>query len=81
MSSRAAKPQTPQLELTPREREVLALVATGLSNTDIAERMHVGVTTVKTHIASLMQKTDSPTRVHLAVLAVRHDLTATDGVG
>lgn len=55
---------------------MLALVATGMSNAAIAAHMHVGVTTVKTHVASLMQKTDSPTRVHLAVLAVRHDLVA-----
>lgn len=74
MCSRAAKPRGPKLELTPREWDVLSLVATGLSNADIAERMHIGVTTVKTHIASLMQKTNSQTRVHLAVLAVRHDL-------
>jgi DNA-binding NarL/FixJ family response regulator len=75
-SSRAGTPPGPRLDLTPREREVLALVATGASNADIAAQMHVGVTTVKTHIANLMQKTGSPTRVHLAVLAVRHDLTA-----
>lgn len=65
----------PELPLTPREREVLAHVGMGLSNSDIAGRLHVGVTTVKTHIANLMQKTGSPSRVHLAVLAVRHDLT------
>ena len=75
-SARATKPKGPKPALTPREREVLALLATGLSNADIADRMHIGVTTVKTHVASLMQKTASPTRVHLAVLAVRHDLTA-----
>jgi DNA-binding NarL/FixJ family response regulator len=81
MSAWAARPQNLMLELTPRERQVLTLVATGLSNADIAERMHIGITTVKTHVASVMQKTDSPTRVHLAVLAVRHDLTGSDGVG
>lgn len=69
-----SRPQ-PELPLTPRERDVLAHVGMGLSNSDIAERLHVGVTTVKTHIANLMDKTDSPSRVHLAVLAVRHDLT------
>lgn len=72
VTARASRPTGPKLQLTPREREVL--VATGLSNMDIAERMHVGVTTVKTHVANLMQKTGCPTRVHLAVLAVRHDL-------
>jgi DNA-binding NarL/FixJ family response regulator len=67
------RPQ-PAVALTPREREVLGHVATGLSNADIANRMHVGITTVKTHVASLMRKTGSPTRVHLAVRAVRDNL-------
>jgi DNA-binding NarL/FixJ family response regulator len=55
--------------LTARERDVLHLVAEGLSNTEIAERLHIGVTTVKTHITSLMTKTDSPNRVRLALYA------------
>lgn len=62
------------MSLTPREREVLGHVAKGLSSADIANRMHLGITTVKTHVASLMRKTGSPTRVHLAVLAVRQHL-------
>lgn len=55
--------------LTPREQEVLDLVAEGLSNAEIAERLHIGVTTVKTHITSLMTKTNSPNRVRLALFA------------
>lgn len=55
--------------LTTREREVLTLVAAGLSNTQIAEQLHIGVTTVKTHITNLMTKTDSPNRVRLALHA------------
>jgi DNA-binding NarL/FixJ family response regulator len=55
--------------LTVRELDVLDLVAEGLSNTEIAERLHIGVTTVKTHITSLMTKTDSPNRVRLALYA------------
>ncbi|MET8280270.1 response regulator transcription factor [Micromonospora sp. NPDC005174] len=55
--------------LTARERDVLDLVAEGLSNTEIAERLHIGVTTVKTHITSLMTKTESPNRVRLALFA------------
>ncbi|MEV4636717.1 response regulator transcription factor [Actinoplanes sp. NPDC049548] len=55
--------------LTTRERDVLELVAEGLSNTEIAERLHIGVTTVKTHVTSLMAKTDSPNRVRLALYA------------
>jgi DNA-binding NarL/FixJ family response regulator len=55
--------------LTAREQDVLNLVADGLSNTEIAERLHIGVTTVKTHITSLMTKTESPNRVRLALFA------------
>jgi DNA-binding NarL/FixJ family response regulator len=54
--------------LTEREEEVLALVGEGLSNAEIAERLHCGVTTVKTHVASLMRKTGCPNRIRLAVL-------------
>jgi DNA-binding NarL/FixJ family response regulator len=55
--------------LTERERDVLDLVGAGLTNGEIAERLHIGVTTVKTHITSLLAKTDSPNRVRLALLA------------
>ncbi|WP_431935282.1 response regulator [Micromonospora sp. RP3T] len=55
--------------LTAREQDVLDLVAEGLANTEIAERLHIGVTTVKTHITSLMAKTGSPNRVRLALWA------------
>jgi DNA-binding NarL/FixJ family response regulator len=57
--------------LTARERDVLALVGAGLSNQEIADQLHLGITTVKTHVANLMTKTGSPNRVRLAVLAVR----------
>ncbi|OWV04881.1 DNA-binding response regulator [Micromonospora wenchangensis] len=64
-----AEPPRPVAGLTAREQDVLALVAEGLSNTEIADRLHIGVTTVKTHITSLMTKTDSPNRVRLALFA------------
>ena len=57
--------------LTTREQDVLDLVGEGLTNAEIADRLHIGVTTVKTHITALMTKTDSPNRVRLALLA-RH---------
>ncbi|GAA4435519.1 response regulator [Phytohabitans houttuyneae] len=74
--SAPADPSRPDFGLTPRETEVLALVGEGLSNGEIAERLHLGVTTVKTHIASLMTKTATPNRVRLAVLAVQSGVTA-----
>lgn len=55
--------------LTEREREVLGLLGQGLSNPEIAARLHLGVTTVKTHVANLMTKTGSANRVQLAVYA------------
>jgi DNA-binding NarL/FixJ family response regulator len=55
--------------LTARERDVLDLVAEGLSNNEIADRLHIGVSTVKTHITSLMTKTNNPNRVRLALFA------------
>ncbi|QFG22310.1 response regulator transcription factor [Actinomadura sp. WMMB 499] len=61
-------------DLTPREREVLVLVAAGLSNQEVAARLHVGVTTVKTHVAALLAKTGCPNRIRLAVFAVRAGL-------
>ncbi|MFI6211199.1 response regulator [Nocardia brasiliensis] len=65
------KPESPvaQAELTPREREVLSLVGAGWSNQEIADRLHLGVTTVKTHVANLMGKTGCDNRVRLAVYA------------
>jgi DNA-binding NarL/FixJ family response regulator len=72
----ATQPGPEPPDLTGREREVLALVGAGLSNAQIGEHLHVGVTTVKTHVANLMAKTRCDNRVRLAVLAVRLGLVA-----
>jgi DNA-binding NarL/FixJ family response regulator len=55
--------------LTPREREVLSLVATGLSNSDIAERLFVTPVTVKTHANRAMAKLGARDRAQLVVIA------------
>ena len=63
-------PDTARLEqLTEREREVLALVAHGLTNTEIGERLYLSPLTAKTHVSRIMTKLDARDRVHLVVLA------------
>jgi DNA-binding NarL/FixJ family response regulator len=54
--------------LTPREREILALVAAGLSNAEVAERLTISDGTVKTHVGHLLTKLDARDRIQLVIL-------------
>jgi DNA-binding NarL/FixJ family response regulator len=62
----AAQPITP---VTAREEEVLLAVARGLTNTEIADALHISLSTVKTHLASLMAKLGARNRVEIAMWA------------
>ncbi|GAA0974507.1 response regulator transcription factor [Acrocarpospora macrocephala] len=64
--------------LTERELQVLTLVGIGLSNAEIGERLHLGVTTVKTHVAAVMDKLDLRNRTQAAVVAHRLGLVDAD---
>ena len=59
----------PSSPLTDREEDVLAGVARGLGNTEIGQELHVSLSTVKTHIASIMAKIGARNRVELAIWA------------
>ena len=62
-------PQQPVDPLTAREEEVLLTVARGLTNQEIADELHISLSTVKTHLGSLMAKLNARNRVEIAMWA------------
>ncbi|HXO66605.1 MAG TPA: response regulator transcription factor [Candidatus Dormibacteraeota bacterium] len=61
-------------QLTPRERDVLKLLAEGFPNKEIARRLYVSEKTVKTHVSSILQKLEVKDRTQAALAAVRQRL-------
>ena len=68
-SRRATPPAQPLDPLTHREEQVLLSLARGSTNAEIAEELHISLSTVKTHIASLMAKLGARNRVEVAMWA------------
>ncbi|APU13287.1 MULTISPECIES: response regulator [Actinoalloteichus] len=76
--ARPGPDRTPELiePLTPREREVVLLVARGATNTEIAEGLFISMGTVKSHLTRIQQKLSARNRVEIAAWAWEHGLVA-----
>ena len=68
----ANQPPTPGLDLTEREREVLALMVEGLNNTQIAGRLTVSPSTIKSHVSNVLSKLGVASRTEAVTLALRN---------
>jgi DNA-binding NarL/FixJ family response regulator len=72
-------PRGPEATLTPREREVLALVAEGASNRQIAQKLIVSERTARTHVSAILMKLGLASRTQAALWAVREGLAPGSG--
>jgi NarL family two-component system response regulator LiaR len=68
----ASQPPTPGNDLTEREREVLALMIEGLNNTQIAGKLTVSSSTVKSHVSNILSKLGVASRTEAVTLALRN---------
>ena len=67
-----SQPPAPGLDLTEREREVLALMIEGLNNTQIAAKLNVSPSTVKSHVSNILSKLGVASRTEAVTLALRN---------
>ena len=77
---RAAEASQQVAGLTQREREILALIALGLTNQEICDRLWLSMPTVKTHVSHLLAKTGARDRVQLVLVALRTGVVTLDDV-
>jgi DNA-binding NarL/FixJ family response regulator len=73
---RVAEADGPSVRLTPREQEVLGLVANGMTNDRVAAKLAISPETVQTHVRKAMEKLDAETRTEAVATALRKSLIA-----
>ena len=74
--ARAGGVQQPFMDLTPRETDVLSLVARGLSNRQIAAKLGLGLRTVESHVSNVLSKLGLTSRTEAALYTIRHHLVS-----
>jgi NarL family two-component system response regulator LiaR len=72
----AERPKTEEAGLTERELEVVRLIAEGLNNRTIAQRLVVSEKTIKTHVGNILDKLNLEDRTQIAIYALRHGLAS-----
>jgi two-component system, NarL family, response regulator LiaR len=72
----ASQPPVPGADLTAREREVLALLVNGSSNNEIAEKLVVSPSTIKSHVSTILSKLNVSSRTEAVALAIRHQIVS-----
>jgi DNA-binding NarL/FixJ family response regulator len=72
---------TPLSRLSPREREVLALLGRGWSNSKIGEELFISPHTVRTHVQNILQKLEMHSKLEAATFAMQNDLPTRRGLG
>lgn len=77
--SRAGRPTADSPSLTPREREILALIARGMTNAQIADEVVVSVNTVRNHVANISAKLGAHSKLEALAVAIRHGLVSRTG--
>jgi DNA-binding CsgD family transcriptional regulator len=81
MASRGSRGTRARIRsLSAREKEVLSLLAQGLTGVEIAERLYLSPETVRTHVRNAMTKLNASTRAHAIALAIKGGEISLDGV-
>lgn len=78
--SRETSPSTHRPYFSPRERDVISLLLKGLSNQQIASKLGISVHSAKRHVSAVLNKVNSPSRVHFVAQTLRDDWAPADGL-